>query len=234
MTKVFSVLTFVAAVIFAISPFLTDGFRGFTANQFPFPQTNPPVQPAGYAFSIWGVLYIWLIISTAYGLLKKSNSESWINARPALFVSLAVGASWIAIAQVSVVWATVLIWVMLVFALAALLKSGSDDRWLLRESIGAYAGWLTAASCVALGLVIAGYGYTSQTTAAFIGLGLALIIAAAIQKARPDTVSYPLVVIWALAGVIFSNLEPLNTGVIVLCGVGIAYLARAVVAPKLR
>lgn len=230
MTKLFAIGTFLAAILFTVSPFLTDGFNGFSANQFPIPQTNPPIQPAGYAFSIWGIIYIWLIASTAYGLWRRSDDASWIDTRPALFVSLAVGASWIAIAQISVVSATVLIWIMLVGALIALLKSGSDDRWWLREPIGAYAGWLTAASSVSIGLIVAGYGYTSQTTAAFIGLALALIIAAAIQKARPDTASYSLAVIWALTGIIVSNLEPQNTGVIVICGVGIAYLARGLVA----
>ena len=34
---------------------LVPGFGGFDANQFPVPQVNPSVQPAGYAFSIWGL-----------------------------------------------------------------------------------------------------------------------------------------------------------------------------------
>ncbi|MCV2891796.1 hypothetical protein [Lentibacter sp. XHP0401] len=227
MKRIFAIMTFVAAVFFAVSPFMTSGFNGFEASQFPVPQENPPIQPAGYAFSIWGLIYIWLILGTGFGLFSRADDGTWEDGRPALFVSLAVGASWIAVAQLSVIWATALIWVMLIGALAALARSGSTDRWWQREPIGAYAGWLTAASSVSIGLLLAGYGYTSQTTAAFIGLAIALAIAVAMQKARPDTLAYPLAVIWALVGVIISNFEPVNTSVIGLASVGIAYLTLA-------
>jgi hypothetical protein len=224
MDRAFAILTFVAAVAFAVSPFLSSGFNGFAADQFPVPQVDPPIQPAGYAFSIWGVIYLWLIVGTGFGLLSRADAPEWVSARLPLFVSLAVGTSWIAVAQTSVIWATLLIWVMLVTALAALLRSGTTDRWLQREPIGAYAGWLTAASCVSFGLMLAGYGVTSGTVAALIGLALALAIAVAVQRARPDSVAYPAAVIWALVGVIVSNVAPVDIAVVGIAGVGIAYL----------
>ncbi len=224
MTRAFSILTFVAALFFAAAPFVNTGFNGFEASQFPIPQINVPVQPAGYAFSIWGVIYLWLIIGTGFGLLKRADSDDWAAARAPLFISLAVGVSWLSVAQTSVVWATVLIWVMLITALSALLRAGTSDRWLQREAIGIYAGWLTAASSVSIGLMLAGYGYTSETIAAFIGLAIALALATAIQRARPDSVAYPAAVIWALVGVIVSNFDPLNAAVIGLTTVGIGYL----------
>lgn len=61
MTRALAVLTFVATLAFAGSPFLSSGFNGFAADQFPVPQIGAPIQPAGYAFSIWGVIYLWLI-----------------------------------------------------------------------------------------------------------------------------------------------------------------------------
>ena len=42
-------------LLFAVSPLFTQGFNGFEPDQFPVPQDDPPVQPAGYAFSIWGL-----------------------------------------------------------------------------------------------------------------------------------------------------------------------------------
>ena len=54
-------------LFFAASPFLSEGFNGFAPDQFPVPQDDPPVQPAGYAFSIWGVIYLWLIVGTGFG-----------------------------------------------------------------------------------------------------------------------------------------------------------------------
>jgi len=56
MTRMKAILLFTAAIAFAISPFLVDGFNGFAPDQFPIPQIDPPAQPAGYAFSIWGLI----------------------------------------------------------------------------------------------------------------------------------------------------------------------------------
>ena len=170
MKRTFAVLTLLTAVAFAAAPFLSSGFNGFAANQFPNPQVNPPIQPAGYAFSIWGLIYLWLIAGTGFGAFARPRAQDWQPARLPLLVSLGVGSFWIAVAQVSVIWATVMIWVMLITALMALARSGGEDRWLQREPVGAYAGWLTAASSVSLGLMLAGYGFTSQTVAAYIGL----------------------------------------------------------------
>ena len=225
MTRAIAILTFVAALAFAGSPFLSEGFNGFAADQFPVPQDNPPVQPAGYAFAIWGVIYLWLIAGTGFGLVARADAQDWRAGRAPLLLSLAVGSGWIAVAQVSVIAATVLIWIMLVAALVALMRAGSGDRWLQVEPIGVYAGWLTAAASVSVGLVLAGYGITTETVAAYGGLVLALMIAAAMVRARPESLAYPAAVIWALAGVIVANLDPLNAGVIGLAGAGIAYLA---------
>jgi len=225
MTRAFAILTFVAAVAFAASPFLTNGFNGFAPGQFPVPQDDPPVQPAGYAFSIWGLIYLWLIAGTGFGLLARADAPGWRAGRAPLFLSLAVGSSWIAVAQISVIAATVQIWVMLIAALIALARTGRSDRWLQTEPVGIYAGWLTAAASVSVGLVLAGYGLTSETVAAFAGLLLALVIASAMQRLRPDSLAYPAAVIWALAGVIAANLALVNAGVIGLAGAGILYLA---------
>ncbi|MET4103204.1 hypothetical protein ABIE58_002643 [Roseovarius sp. MBR-78] len=225
MTRALAILTFVAALAFAASPFLSEGFKGFSPDQFPVPQDNPPVQPAGYAFAIWGLIYLWLIAGTGFGLFARADAAGWRAGRGPLLLSLTVGSGWIAVAQLSVIAATVLIWIMLVAALVAVLRAGSGDRWLQVEPVGAYAGWLTAAASVSVGLVLAGYGVTSETVAAYAGLALALMIAAAMVRARPDSLAYPAAVIWALIGVIVANLDPVNTGVIGLAGVGIVYLA---------
>ena len=62
-------LTALLAITFAGSPLVTSPFTGFRADQLPIPQVAPPLQPAGYAFSIWGVIYLWLIASCIFGAL---------------------------------------------------------------------------------------------------------------------------------------------------------------------
>jgi len=219
-----AVLTLLSAVAFLLSPFLSSGFAGFAPDQFPIAQVDPPVQPAGYAFSIWGLIYILLLAGAAFGAIKRVDHPAWDAARWPLIASLLVGAAWIPIANRSVFGATVLIWIMLVTAVLALRAAGRDDRFWLRTPIALYAGWLTAASCVAIGLVLAGYGWLGGTAAALLCITLALVIALSVQLARPDTPEYSAAVLWALVGIIVSNTDPLNVPVLVLCAVGIAAL----------
>jgi len=224
MFRLKAILVLLAAIAFLLSPILSSGFNGFSAGQFPIPQVEPPVQPADYAFSIWGLIYLALLAGAVYGLFKRADDAGWDAARWPLIASLVVGAAWIPIANRSVFGATVLIWLMLVTAVLALRAAGRGDRLWLRSPIALYAGWLTAASCVALGLMLAGYGWLGGTAAALVGISLALAIAVAVQRARPDTPEYSLTVVWALVGVIVSNTEPLNWPVVVLCAIGIAVL----------
>ncbi len=170
MTRLWAGLVLLAAILFAASPLFTDGFNGFEPGQFPVPQDDPPVQPAGYAFSIWGLIYLWLIIGAGFGLLKRSDDPDWEAMRPPLVVSLVIGAAWLPVANVSPVIATILIWVMLGTAFLSLFRVGDTDRWFQQAPVAIYAGWLTAASSVSIGLLLGGYGLLSGTWAAIVAL----------------------------------------------------------------
>ena len=219
-----SLLVLITALAFALSPLLSSGFNGFAPDQFPVPQIDPPVQPAGYAFAIWGLIYLWLVAGAVFGVWDRATDPDWAPMRPALTVSLLIGAGWIPVAQLSPLWATVLIWAMLISAVIALLRAGEADHGWLRAPIALYAGWLTAASSVALGLMLAGQGILSAQMAAYAGIALALAVALAVQALRPDTLAYPAAVIWALVGVGVSNLAGPNWSVLVLVALGIGVI----------
>ena len=70
-----------------------------------------------------------------------------------------------------------------------------------------FAGWLSAASAVSTGVLIAGYGCAERTpVAALAMLALVLVIALVVQCAgKPRMPVYGLTVIWALVGVIVVN-----------------------------
>lgn len=217
-----AILVFVLAIGFALSPFAAGGFAGFRPDQFPVPQINAPVQPAGYAFALWGLIYLWLILGAGFGAILRVAASDWQRVRAPLMVSLGSGIFWIPVAQVTVLLATLMIWVMLAGAIWALLRAHYRDRIWLEGPIGLYAGWLTAASSVALGLVLAGYGILGAQAAAIAMIGLALVITLAVLVIRPGTFSYGFGVGWALVGVIMRNLETGNMAVITLCVAGLA------------
>jgi len=213
MDRMKAILTLSAALMFVASPLFAGAFRGFAPEQFPIPQIDPPIVPAGYAFAIWGLIYAYLVLHAGFGLLKRDIDSTWDRVRWPLIVSLTVGASWISVAKISPLWATVLIWVMLMTALVALFRAtATKDRWLLQAPLAIYAGWLTAASFVSIGLLGSGYGLlTDQVGWAWISLIMALLFAGLVQLSLARTPEYGFTVSWALIAIAVRNLEPFTS-----------------------
>ena len=205
MTNTKAILTALFTATFVTSPLLTDPFSGFRADQLPIPQVAPPVQPAGYAFAIWGLIYTWLVVSASFGLWKRAGDPAWNRARPALIISLLVGTPWLAVANSSAGWATALIFVMVMGAIIALLQAPRSDYWFFSAPVGIYAGWLTAASFVSLGSTAAGYGVLTDAMGwAYLGIIGAFVVASAITY-RTGSAAYGMTVIWALVAIIVAN-----------------------------
>lgn len=201
-----AILTLIAAVAFAAAPFVTSPFSGFTADQLPIPQVDPPIQPAGWAFSIWGLIYAWLIASAVYGVMRRSDAADWNAARPPLIAALALGTPYLWVANQSAAWSTVLIVAMLATALWALFKAPPRDKWWFQSPVAIFAGWLTAATYVSLASVGAGYGVLTDAYGwAFIGIGAALLLGAAVQELLRRAPEYSAPIIWALIGIIATN-----------------------------
>jgi hypothetical protein len=225
MKHILAWLTLLFTATFVAAPFITSPFSGFRADQLPMPQVDPPIQPAGYAFSIWGLIYGWLLISALFGLWKRRDAAAWDRVRAPLALSLALGTPWLAVANASAVWATVLIFLMAITAIAAILRAPRTDRWLLQAPVALYSGWLTAASFVSLGSTAAGYGMAFGPLGwAYAGIIGALVVALAVLTIRRDTPGYGISVVWALIGIIVAN-QTAEIGVSLLAGIGAMLVA---------
>ncbi|MAM62395.1 hypothetical protein [Maritimibacter sp. UBA3975] len=201
-----AILLFVAAVAFALGPFMVPGFGGFDPELYPNPQVDPPVQPAGYAFAIWGPIYIWLVASTAYGLFKRHDVADWDPMRLPLLISLVIGTAWLPVAMISPIWATILIFAMLIPAALAMHRAPKRDRWWAVAPVAFYTGWLTAASFASLGLTGAGFGLVlGEVGWALVCIPLALLTAFLIHAGRREEWVYFLSVIWALVAIAVKN-----------------------------
>ena len=205
-----AILTLIFTATFVGSPYVTPPFTGFRADQLPIPQIDPPIQPEGYAFAIWGLIYGWLVVSALFGLVARRADVDWHDVRLPLTLSLAVGTPWLWVAGQSAIGATVLIFAMLGLAVWALVETPARDRWWLRAPVAIYAGWLTAASFVSLGATAAGYGVLLDANGwAWAGIAGALIVAIAIQRRVQGAPEYGLTVIWALIAIVAKNAGPL-------------------------
>lgn len=219
-------LVLVAAIAFFVAPFVSPPFMGYDPGMFPVVIDRPYIQPAGYAFSIWGLIYGWLAVHAVFGVTRRVDDPVWDATRWPLAGSALLGAVWLAIAGAAPVTATVVIWVMLGLGLLALLRADpARDRWLLVVPIAIYTGWLSAAAAVSLGVVLAGYGWLTNTGSAIAMLALVLAIAVAVQLRKRGVSEYGATVIWALVGVIVANWGDARTvayvaaaGIVVMAG----------------
>jgi len=123
MMKLKAIVLLLATLAFGVAPFVTPPFTGYDPGLFPIRIERPSIQPAGYAFSIWGVIYLWLIAHAVYGVWKRAENPAWDVVRIPLTVAVGVGAVWLSIAGVSPVWGTVTIWIMAAGAILAFLRA---------------------------------------------------------------------------------------------------------------
>ena len=201
-----AILVLVTALAFAVAPFLSPDFGGIDPDRYPVPQLNPPVQPIGWAFSIWGPIYLWLVAHAVFGAVKRRKDAQWDKGRMALALSLAVGAIWLPVALVSPIWATILIWIMLITALFASYQiADATPAWIAKWPVALYAGWLSAASFVSIGLLLAGFGFVGEFAAAVIALGLATAFAG-FNAHRLKSWPYAIAVSWGFVGIAVANI----------------------------
>ena len=109
-------------------------------------------------------------------------------------------------------------------AVGAFLRTPDAERGWLRYPVGLYAGWLTAAACVATGVLATGYGATPVLAVHAVFLLLALGLAIAVLRRRPDP-AFGAVVIWALVGIAVANLDPARPLMLILCAAGAGLVA---------
>lgn len=220
-------LTLLATAAFVLAPTVTPPFSGYDPGIFPVQIARPSIQPAGYAFGIWGVIYGWLALSALFGLWRRDNAM-WNRTRLPLLGALVLGTAWLAIANGFPITATVAIIAMAAFSLTAfLIASPTEDRWGLQAPLSMFAGWLTAASMVSLGVVLAGYGWLSDTATALVMLTVVVLVALTVQSRRPTMPLYGAAVIWASVGVAVVNWQA-NPTVAYAATAGAILLAAAV------
>ncbi len=184
--------------------------------------------PAGYAFSIWGLIYFGLIAFTIYQLLP-SKLVRLRSVRTLYIVSCIINCAWL------YAWHSyaIGICVVLIFALLATLayinvklKAAESAREALftKAPFGIYFGWVTAASIVNFVIYLRSID-VQLTASAWNILGCIFIvialIAAVIVRVKLRNFVYPLAVAWAATGIAIEQQG--NTAIILACAVCVIF-----------
>lgn len=206
----------VAATLFAIvaGQLQQFGDLGQTPAEFAA-DSDATLRVVGWAFAIWGPIYLGLIAYAVRQVLPRTAESGMIRAFgwPSVLALLGIG-SWIIAAAVDAEIATIVLifgsLAVLVIPLlqnAALIRSlgaRDMDRWLVAWPLGALAGWLTIASPVNLLTVATGNGDLPATFPPTVWALLAIAGVALftlIVTWRTRLLAYPLPVSWGLLGV---------------------------------
>jgi hypothetical protein len=163
--------------------------------------------PAGYAFSIWGIIYL---ASLAYGIVqllpRQRNNMVYNRLNPVFILLNTAGMLWISVFRHELITLSVLfIVLMLVCAMVLFVRSHnsiihSTSYWLT-VPLSLYMGWLSVAtlSNIAAWLVSLRFEVESisPTTWVLILVAVTTILTIIISIRYADAV-FPLVIAWAI------------------------------------
>lgn len=197
--------------------------------------------PAGLTFSIWGIIYILLLIFTLYQasdlLGGKKDKGAFVGKAGALYLlTSALNVAWIlAWHYEQVLLSVVIMLAFLVTLIALYLRIGNKfssfgERFMAQVPIGVYLGWIavaTVANVTALLVKLGwgGFGINGEIWAIVMIVIAALL--AVLMRITKGEIAYGLVAVWALAGI---AIKRLGTEPVVISVAYTAMASAAVVA----
>jgi translocator protein len=170
-----------------------------------------PVTPAGFTFSIWGIIYVLLLGFIVYQLLPRHREDSFNQRVSYLFIlSSAFNISWLFLWQYNyIVLSVPLIFGLLITLAATYIRlnigrssASRNERIFVHLPFSVYLGWITIASIadVSSALVSLKWSGLAPVYWGVLVIVVALVIALAVLTTRRD-IAYGLVLIWALSGI---------------------------------
>jgi hypothetical protein len=179
--------------------------------------------PAGFTFSIWGLIYLLLLIFVIYqsGELFKSKISPKMRFLYRIdvwfFVSSVANISWIFAWHYQVVWLSVVIMFIFLAALFMIyLRLGigrrivsHSERFFVHLPFSVYLGWITVATIANIAALLiklnwGGFGLSAEFWTALM-LGIATVITLVVLFFRKD-LFFTLVILWAFFGILYKRL----------------------------
>jgi benzodiazapine receptor len=169
--------------------------------------------PAGYVFSIWGLIYLALIGYSIYQVLPAQRENPRLRRIGWLYVlSCAANIAWLFLWHYEIFELTIVaMGALLVLLIAIYLSLGTGrtpasvaETWLVRVPFSIYLGWITVATIANVTSLLdylnwGGWGIGPEIWAVIM-LVVGAAIASAVSITRGD-VAYVLVIVWAFAGI---------------------------------
>ena len=181
--------------------------------------------PAGYVFSIWGLIYLGLIAYTVYQALPAQRQNPRLRAT-GWWIALGglANTAWIFLWHYQQFPLTLIaMFTLLATLIITYLRLGigrvrvsGAERWAVQIPFSIYLGWITVATTANISDVLYYVKWNQFGIAPEVWMGIVLAavlaIAALVNFTRRD-VAYTLVILWALVGITVSQA---GSGVVVI------------------
>ena len=195
--------------------------------------------PAGYTFSVWGVIYLLLAGFVIYQALPRSaNNPRLVAARPLFVLSSVLNALWLvswhalAITVSELLMLALLVVLILLYVRAGAWRAAAPslERWLVDLPFAIYLGWISVATIANTSIFLVSLGVDGGSAATLITVVMvsaAALLGLLAAVTRRDW-GYALVIAWGLGGIAAARGGgPVTTAALVAVG---ALAVAAVVA----
>lgn len=172
--------------------------------------------PAGFTFSIWGLIYLLLLAFVIYQARSWWKPEAKVDfvqtIGPWFFISCLANASWILAWHYLLTPLSLVIMLLILSSLVIIYRrlrigepvTSSAERWLVHVPFSIYLGWITVATIANITTVLVDQGWAGgsigEASWARIMVAAAALIGLYFLWKKRD-VPYALVIIWALYGI---------------------------------
>jgi hypothetical protein len=175
------------------------------------------IQPAGWAFSIWGLIYTLSFIYAIYQLIPKYENELLKKTRVPAIVGFLGSVSWLYFAGLDniFVWLTIPILFLMAISFTFVIRAKDDENslntLLSKKILFPYAAWTGIASWLNIQSLLSEKTLISTDLINLLSNGILFFCIATFTLYYFRKTNYSFwyggVMIWAGIGVIFSNLN---------------------------
>ncbi len=174
--------------------------------------------PAGYAFSIWGVIYTLLLLHVLYqfGVFRTDRADTALLDRVGRYfaISSLANAGWILAWHYDLIGLSVLLMLVILVSLGVIVQTiraaslSTRDTWLVAVPFSVYFGWITVATVANVTVFLVSLGWDGFGLAESTWAVIILLVAAAIGTAamlRNNDLAYGAVLLWAFTAILVKH-----------------------------
>lgn len=235
--KVLVVITFIVMIVVNVLA-NTLPINGVTAGEVSDYYANL-FTPAGYTFSIWGLIYLLLALYTFYqlGIINKNDSisQELLNKVGILFsISSIANTLWIFAWHYNKIYLSMILMFIILLCLITIVNLIKKETLTTKEKLfvkvpfSVYFGWITVATIANITVWLVSLGWDAFSPSAVVWAVIVIILGAIIALLtilKNKDFVYGLVILWAYIGILvkhvsktgFNSMYPSVITTVIIC-----------------